>query len=198
MVPNLRRVLDAPDIEGITIHPAMVYEPGGAVFRSFPRDARERDAIRVVGNEAVRWPLVHSEDLATLYAMALENAPARSSYIGASIEGLAVGRIARAFAKRFGTRYQEPEIISEVAAAELGDWAKGFALDQQCAAPRRGVNSPGCQSISIRSTRSRRLKTEKARHMRGPSFSFATLELSGAGEGIRTLDPDLGKVVLYH
>jgi hypothetical protein len=23
-------------------------------------------------------------------------------------------------------------------------------------------------------------------------------EVSGAGEGIRTLDPDLGKVVLYH
>ena len=25
-----------------------------------------------------------------------------------------------------------------------------------------------------------------------------TLDQSGAGEGIRTLDPDLGKVVLYH
>jgi hypothetical protein len=25
-----------------------------------------------------------------------------------------------------------------------------------------------------------------------------TLNQSGAGEGIRTLDPDLGKVVLYH
>ncbi len=29
-------------------------------------------------------------------------------------------------------------------------------------------------------------------------YSFATLENSGAGEGARTLDPDLGKVVLYH
>jgi nucleoside-diphosphate-sugar epimerase len=86
----------------------------------------------VVGSEAVRWPLVHSDDLANLYALALENAPARSSYIGAAIEGLAVGRVARALAKRFGTRRREPEIISaEVAAAELGDWAKGFALDQQ-------------------------------------------------------------------
>jgi hypothetical protein len=27
---------------------------------------------------------------------------------------------------------------------------------------------------------------------------FATSRKSGAGEGIRTLDPDLGKVVLYH
>ncbi len=131
MVPNLRRVLDAPGIDGIVIHPAMVYEPGGGVFRRFVRDARERDAVRVVESEAVRWPLVHSADLAALYALALERAPARSSYIGAAIEGLAVGRVARAFARRFGAD-QEPEIISSGAiAAELGDWAKGYALDQQ-------------------------------------------------------------------
>jgi nucleoside-diphosphate-sugar epimerase len=132
MVPHLRRVLDTPGIDGIVIHPAMVYEPAGGVFRRFARDARERDAIRVVGSESVRWPLVHSEDLATLYALALENGTVGSSYIGAAIEGFTVGRIARAFAKRFGTRDQEPETISaEVAAAELGDWAKGYALDQQ-------------------------------------------------------------------
>jgi hypothetical protein len=40
-------------------------------------------------------------------------------------------------------------------------------------------------------------KKRKARGHRGHSFSFA-IENSGAGEGIRTLDPDLGKVVLYH
>jgi nucleoside-diphosphate-sugar epimerase len=132
MVQSLQRVLDAPDIYGIVIHPAMVYEPGGGVFLRFARDARERDAIRVVESESVRWPLVPSEDLATLYALALENAPARSTYIGSAIEGLAVGRVARAFAKRFGTRHQEPEIISAGAtAAELGDWARGYALDQQ-------------------------------------------------------------------
>ena len=132
MAPNLRRVLDAPEIDGIVIHPAMVYEPGGGVFRRFARDARERDAVRVVESEAVRWPLVHSADLASLYALALEAAPSRSSCIGAAIEGLAVGRIARALAKRFGTRQQAPEIISAGAAAgELGDWAKGYALDQR-------------------------------------------------------------------
>ena len=66
------------------------------------------------------------------YAQAVENAPARPSYIGSAIEGLAVGRIARAMAKRFGTRHQDPEIISaEAIATELGAWARGYALDQQ-------------------------------------------------------------------
>jgi hypothetical protein len=32
----------------------------------------------------------------------------------------------------------------------------------------------------------------------GLSSNFANFKKSGAGEGIRTLDPDLGKVVLYH
>jgi nucleoside-diphosphate-sugar epimerase len=132
MVPQLQRVLAAPELDGIVIHPAMVYEPAGGAFRRFAREAVERDAIRVVGSEAVRWPLVHSDDLANLYALALERAPRGSSYIGASIEGLAIGRIARAFAKRFHTRQPEPEIISaDGIAAELGEWARGYACDQR-------------------------------------------------------------------
>jgi nucleoside-diphosphate-sugar epimerase len=137
MVPNLRRVLSAPEVEGIVIHPAMVYTPQGGVFQRFVRDASERDAIRVVGSEAVRWPLVHSEDLAHLYALALERAPAGSSYVGAAIEGLAVGMVARAFAIRFGTRRAEPEIVSaDSVAAELGEWARGYALDQRLSGAR--------------------------------------------------------------
>lgn len=132
MVPGLRRILTAPEVDGIVIHPAMVYAGGGGVFQRFARDAVERDAVRVVANERVRWPLVHSEDLAMLYGLALEGAPSRSSYLGAALEGLAVGRVARAFAKRFGTRRLEPQIISpDAIAAELGDWARGYALDQR-------------------------------------------------------------------
>jgi hypothetical protein len=40
-------------------------------------------------------------------------------------------------------------------------------------------------------------KKQKARLSAG-FCHLAVLEKSGAGEGIRTLDPDLGKVVLYH
>jgi nucleoside-diphosphate-sugar epimerase len=132
MVPHLRRILEAPEIDGIVIHPAMVYTPDGGVFSRFVRDAAEGEAIGVAESEAVRWPLVHGEDLANLYALALEHAPAGSSYIGAAIDGLAVGRIARAFAGRFGTRRQMPQIVSSNAIAnELGEWARGYALDQR-------------------------------------------------------------------
>ena len=131
MVPHLKRILEAAEVDGIVIHPAMAYAGAGGVFHRFGRDAMEGKAIRVVEGEEIRWPLVHSEDLATLYALALERAPSGSSYIGAGIDGLAVGRIARAFARRFRTSHQEPEIISaDAIAAELGEWARGYALDQ--------------------------------------------------------------------
>jgi nucleoside-diphosphate-sugar epimerase len=132
MVPHLSRVLATPEVDGIVIHPAMVYAADGGVFDRFARDAVERNAVRVVGSESIRWPLVHSGDLATLYALALERAHARSSWVGAANDGVTVGRIARAFARRFGTRDQDPQIISvDTAAAEWGEWARGYARDQR-------------------------------------------------------------------
>ena len=152
MVPQLARVLAAPEVDGIVIHPAMVYAADGGVFDRFARDAVERNAVRVVGSEAVRWPLVHSDDLATLYALALERAPARSTWIGAANDGVTVGRIARAFARRFGTRDQEPQIISvDAAAAEWGEWARGYARDQRLSgakAQRELGWQPDCMSMS--------------------------------------------------
>jgi len=132
MVPHLQRVLDTSGIDPIIIHPAMVYEAGGGVFRRFVDDAVERDAIRIVGGEDVRWPLVHRKDLAKLYALALESGVSRASYIGAAIDGFPVGRIVRAVARRFGPRNREPQIVSaDAIAAELGAWARGYALDQR-------------------------------------------------------------------
>lgn len=131
MVPHVQRVLTSHEVHGIVIHPAMVYEPAGGVFRRFAREAFAGEVVRVVASEDIRWPLVHSDDLAALYALALERAPAGSSYIGAAIEGCAVGRIARAFAKR-GRGPQHPAVVSSDAiAAELGEWARGYALDQR-------------------------------------------------------------------
>ena len=137
MVPQLQRVLAATDIAGVVIHPAMVYTGDGGVFHRLAREAKAGGMVSVVESEAVRWPLVHSDDLASLYALALEGAPAGSSYIGAAIEGLPVGRIARAFGRRFAKGNVEPRIVPvDTIAAELGEWARGYALDQQLSGAR--------------------------------------------------------------
>lgn len=131
-VAHTRRVLDAPGILPIVVHPGMVYEPRGGVFARFLADATTRARVRVVGSPSVRWPLVHSEDLATLYRLALERSEPGESYLGVAIEACAVGRIARAYARRFGTPSLEPEIVSgDAIVAKLGAWAIGYALDQR-------------------------------------------------------------------
>lgn len=133
MVPLAQRVLASTEVDGIVIHPGMVYgDHGEGVFRHFAHDAVERPAVRVVGSEAVRWPLVHREDLAELYRLALEQAPAGESYIGAAVDGLAVGAIAGAFAQRFRPAGPQLRVITvDAIVTELGDWARGYALDQQ-------------------------------------------------------------------
>jgi nucleoside-diphosphate-sugar epimerase len=131
MVPHLARVLAAPEVDGVVIHPAMVYAGAGGVFSRFAREAGAHGAIRVVGSEAVRWPLVHSDDLAALYALALEQAPIGASYIGAAVEALPVGEIARAFAKRYGAAETLQIVSADAIAAEIGEWARGRALDQR-------------------------------------------------------------------
>jgi nucleoside-diphosphate-sugar epimerase len=131
-VTQMQRIFETPGIAANVIHPAMVYEPDGGVFSSFARDAIQGRPIRVVAGEHVRWPLVHSHDLASLYALVLEKGVAGESYIGSAIDGLCVGRIARAFAARFDVPMPTPLIVSaDEIAAELGEYARGFALDQQ-------------------------------------------------------------------
>ncbi|MBX9943999.1 MAG: NAD-dependent epimerase/dehydratase family protein [Reyranella sp.] len=130
MVPHLQRVLASAEVDGLVIHPAMVYGGDGGVFRRFAHDARERQVVRVVGSESVQWPLVHCDDLADLYALVLDHAPRRSSYLGAAIDAFPVGRIARAFA-------HDVEIVStDEIARDLGEWARGYACNQRLSGAR--------------------------------------------------------------
>lgn len=132
MVPHLQRVLASNDVDGIVIHPAMVYGGDGGVFRRFEQDVQERRPIRIVGGEAVRWPLVHCDDLGNLYAIALERAASGSTYLGVATEGVPIGKIVRAVARRMGVATPVLEIVSEDAAArELGEWARGYACGQR-------------------------------------------------------------------
>jgi nucleoside-diphosphate-sugar epimerase len=132
MIAHLRLVLGAPGLEAMVIHPAMVYEASGGVFARFLADARQRHAVRLVGAAQVSWPLVHRDDLADLYRRVLEAGAPGESYLGAAIEGLSVGRIAQAFARRFATPSLEPEVVSaDEIAAELGSWARGYARSQR-------------------------------------------------------------------
>ena len=127
-----QRVLASTEVDGIVIHPAMVSRGRSGVFDRFARAAAAGEAVPVVGSEAVRWPLVHAQDLADLYALALERAP-RARAI--SVRRSKAFRSAASRAPSHGAsgpRHEAPRIIStDAIAAELGEWARGYALDQR-------------------------------------------------------------------
>src|SRR5262249_15442054 len=124
---------------------------------------------------------------------------------------------------RFGELLREdaPERVDGAAARKRDDHAHrpvGIALRPRVRAPSRGENSgsderngpdlkphgssPDCV-LQRQPVSRRRSENERTSSAAGNAASNAAKiarqdwENSGAGEGIRTLDPDLGKVVLY-
>lgn len=118
-------------VRGIAIHPGMVYDGTGGVFRHFRDAARNGGPVRVVGDAGITWPLVHARDLAELYALAVERAERGGVYHGVVLDAVEAMDIARAVSRRFGLD-DEPRIVpADDFAAEHGDWARGYALSQR-------------------------------------------------------------------
>ena len=78
-----------------------------------------------------RWPLVHRDDLAVAYRLALEAGEPGQSYNVAAQSGVAVGDIVSRLMTRFDLRIP-PQVRSvDDVVAEHGDWAVGPTLDQR-------------------------------------------------------------------
>lgn len=130
-VDHLKMVLGASRVRGIVIHPAMVYERDGGVLAQFREDIARLGKVRIFGDENIRWPMVHREDIGELYALALEHASPGESYNGAAVDSITVGVLARAMARRAGVAPAPFVRPIEEAVAERGEWARGYAIDQR-------------------------------------------------------------------
>jgi len=130
-VAVLQQVLSSPQVRGMVIHPAMVYERDGGVCEYFADDARQLGVIRVVGSANVRWPMVHCDDLAQLYLLMLQHGDRGDVYNGAAIAGVRVGELAQTIARRLGASPELQVLGPDAAQQVFGELAAGFALDQQ-------------------------------------------------------------------
>ena len=120
-------VLEAQGPRGIVIRPAMVYGRGGGFAGDFQRQARQQGVVRHVGAGDNRWPLVHVDDLAGLYVLALQ-APAGSLYFASAGPSMRVQDVARAAAAPCGARVEA--IPVEEARRAMGLIADALTLDQ--------------------------------------------------------------------
>jgi nucleoside-diphosphate-sugar epimerase len=91
---------------------------------------QEHGAARYVGNGQNRWTCVHVDDLADLYLLALEKAPAASIFNGAHGVAITLVDIARAASESAGAEGRVSAWPLDEARQSLGGFADAIACDQ--------------------------------------------------------------------
>lgn len=137
-VDHAARLVQAPGIDAITMHPAMVYGDAvkGGVFERFFGDAQAGGPIRIWGNGEIRWPVVHRTDLADAYLLALEHSAPGMDYCVSSEAGVPLSQIADAIARRTGAKTPHEIVPREQVLATESEWGEGPLLDQQMSGAR--------------------------------------------------------------
>jgi nucleoside-diphosphate-sugar epimerase len=126
-----RMVLQAHGVRGIVIRPAVVYGRQRGLLGAMRRSAVEHGWVEVVGNGDNRWPLVHVDDLADLYVLAL-NGKAGSLYHASAGDSVSVRELAAAAAQGAEVRF----VPLEEARSRMGPVADALVLDQQTSAQK--------------------------------------------------------------
>ena len=128
------------------IRPGMVYGRGGGPLNQFAANAGSDGIPRYVGDGENHWSLVHVDDLAQLYALVLERAPAAALVNGVVGPPLRVVELAEAVAA--GARLAVPaawpvaDAIPEVGEAD----ADGVTRDHRIAGDRARAARVGAAS----------------------------------------------------
>lgn len=118
------------------VHPAIVWTDAAGPPAAMAATLARGEAVEVVGDPATRWPLVHADDLAQLYARAVADGRPCGDLHGVTEPGVAVGDILATVAGRLGVRQRMHVTATADALARHGDWIAGQARSQVMLAPR--------------------------------------------------------------
>ncbi|MFD7285276.1 NAD-dependent epimerase/dehydratase family protein [Streptomyces sp. NPDC059863] len=130
---NEKRVLAraATGERPVVVMPGLVYgRSAGLIEMFYAAPGREAGAVPVVGDGSNHWSLVHVEDLAELYVLALA-APAGSVYAGVSDQNPTALQVAEALSRAMGRPGAIRQLTMDEATKEMGPIAEAFALDQR-------------------------------------------------------------------
>ncbi|MQY30564.1 SDR family oxidoreductase [Nocardia aurantia] len=105
--------------------PRTVHNEGKGGFAGLLTDRARRTGVAgYPGDGTQRWPAVHALDAAVLFRLALESAPAGTSWHAVADEGDAVRDIAAVIGRRLGLP------VESVPAEDFGPFGPIFAMDQ--------------------------------------------------------------------
>ena len=139
---NESRVRDALGIRTIVIAPGVVYGHGKGIPNDIvgaPVTDTVPPTLRLIGDGTQHWTTVHVDDLAALYVLALENARAGSTYIGASGHNPTVRELGEAAAQAAGLAGVTAESADATRERLGAGYADALLLDQQASGARARV-----------------------------------------------------------
>ncbi|BDP44298.1 hypothetical protein DAETH_42670 (plasmid) [Deinococcus aetherius] len=113
-------------VRSVTVRlPRTVHNEGQGGFAGLLTDAARRTGVSgYPGDGTQRWPAVHALDAAVLFRLALESAPAGTSWHAVADEGDAVRDIAAVIGRRLGLP------VEPVPEESFGPFGSIFAMDQ--------------------------------------------------------------------
>jgi nucleoside-diphosphate-sugar epimerase len=135
---NEKRVLAraATGERPVVVMPGLVYgRDGGLIETFYTAPGRETGAVPCIGDGSSHWALVHVEDIAELYALAL-TAPAGAVYAGVGDRNPTTGQVAEAISHAIGHPGSVRHLTDAEAHEEMGPIAEAFALDQRLTGAR--------------------------------------------------------------
>ncbi|HEY9731850.1 MAG TPA: NAD-dependent epimerase/dehydratase family protein [Drouetiella sp.] len=133
---NEQKVVKAAQqgVKSIVLRPVIVYGGAEGIIENLIQQAQKTARVDYIENGQNYWSLVHVDDLADLYVLAIEKAQAGSLY-NASTEFLPAKEIAELVAKAAGGA-QAKSLPLEEARKTLSIFADAFALDQKIGADK--------------------------------------------------------------
>jgi len=116
------------------LRPAVVYGGTGGILGGWFREAREKKTVTYPGDGGQHWNLVHLDDVAEGYRLALEHARGGQRYILGDESHFTVREIAEAVARVTGA---EPRSWArEQVIDQLGPFGEALLLDQRVTSAR--------------------------------------------------------------
>ena len=116
------------------IRPGVVYGGAGGMFGSWFREAREKRTITYPGDGSQRWNLVHREDVAEGYRLALEHGRGAQRFILVDESRFTVRELAEAAAA--AAEAEARPLPREQVLAQLGPYGAALLMDQRVSAAK--------------------------------------------------------------
>ena len=120
--------LAAHEVATVVLRPGVVYGEGRGILGAWWAEAHEQKTITYPGTGAQHWPMVHRDDLADAYSLALEHGKAGEAYLLADGSQHTVTQMAEAAAAAAGATAKS--LPADDVATSFGLYGKALLNDQ--------------------------------------------------------------------